>query len=307
MRTLVLGAGVSGLSTALRLREAGHAVEIWDRDLPSETVSAVAAAIWYPYRADPPDRVLGWAAASLQAFARLADDPTTGVGMRDGLEVFRSPAPDPWWAAAVPGFRRAEAAELPPGYVDGFALRVPVVDMSVYLGWLRRRVEAEGVRLVRRTVGRLEEARGAADVVANCTGLGAREIAHDPSVYGVRGQVEVVRAPGVARFVIDDAGPTYVIPRGSDVVLGGTAEEGVEDTTVDPETAAAIRRRCEALVPALAEASPQARRAGIRPCRPTVRLEAETVGGTRVVHNYGHGGAGVTLSWGCADDVVRLV
>ncbi len=42
---------------------------------------------------------------------------------------------------------------------------------------------------------------------------------------------------------------------------------------------------------------------GLRPVRSSVRLEAEG----RVVHCYGQGGAGVTLSWGCADEVVRLV
>jgi D-amino-acid oxidase len=93
----------------------------------------------------------------------------------------------------------------------------------------------------------------------------------------------------------------------SDVVLGGTADERVDDATLDPTTAAALRRRCEALVPELEGAEVVADRVGIRPCRSAVRLEAESVDGVRVVHNYGHGGSGVTLSWGCAEEVVALV
>jgi glycine/D-amino acid oxidase-like deaminating enzyme len=38
-----------------------------------------------------------------------------------------------------------------------------------------------------------------------------------------------------------------------------------------------------------------------------VRLERFVHGGREVIACYGHGGAGVTLSWGCAEDVVRLV
>ena len=45
---------------------------------------------------------------------------------------------------------------------------------------------------------------------------------------------------------------------------------------------------------------------GLRPSRTEVRLEEEIIGSTRVIHNYGHGGAGVTLSWGCADEVVSI-
>lgn len=98
-----------------------------------------------------------------------------------------------------------------------------------------------------------------------------------------------------------------IIPRLSSVVLGGTADENVEDMNVDVEAAASIRDRCIQLVPELAGAKPLADRVGIRPCRSTVRLELEWVQGCRVVHNYGHGGSGVTLSWGCAADVVALL
>lgn len=48
--------------------------------------------------------------------------------------------------------------------------------------------------------------------------------------------------------------------------------------------------------------------AGVRPYRNgSYRLEAETASGKFIVHNYGHGGAGITLSWGCAVKVRDLV
>ena len=53
---------------------------------------------------------------------------------------------------------------------------------------------------------------------------------------------------------------------------------------------------------------------GLRPGRTSLRLEREDMqlgeaGGheTVVVHNYGHGGSGLTLAWGCAGDVVRII
>src|SRR5262245_10481326 len=122
MHILVIGAGVSGLSSAMRLLGAGHDVRIYPRDLPPQTTSAVAAAIWYPYRAEPADRVLAWGAVTFREFSELAGRPETGVVMRDGLEVFRERVADPWWASAVPGFRRAQSSELPDGYIDGYAM-----------------------------------------------------------------------------------------------------------------------------------------------------------------------------------------
>ena len=90
-------------------------------------------------------------------------------------------------------------------------------------------------------------------------------------------------------------------------MLGGTAEVGRDDLAVDPATADAIVARCTALVPALAGAAVLSHAVGLRPGRDAVRLDAADVGAGRLVQCYGHGGAGVTLSWGCAADVVALV
>ena len=126
----------------------------------------------------------------------------------------------------------------------------------------------------------------------------------------VRGQILHVEQTGVDEWLLDQADPErllYVVPRERDVVLGGTAQEGDEDLTADPATAAAIRARCEAAVPALRGARVLREAVGLRPARPAVRLETEARADGTIVHCYGHGGAGVTLAWGCAEEVTALV
>jgi D-amino-acid oxidase len=54
--------------------------------------------------------------------------------------------------------------------------------------------------------------------------------------------------------------------------------------------------------------APGARIAGVRPFRNgSYRLDSESASGRFIVHNYGHGGAGITLSWGCAARVRDIV
>ena len=307
---LVIGAGVIGLSAAIRLQEAGMRVRVWTTHPPAATTSAVAAALWYPYKAYPAERVAEWGRTTFTEFLRLADDPATSVRLVPGAEVWRHPVEDPPWADAVPGLRRIPAAELPAGFVDGHTITVPVARMESYLGYLADRLAAGGGRLELREVRVLARAAQAAPLVVNCSGLGARTLASDPTVVPIRGQIVRVENPGVERFWLDEDHPegvTYIVPRGEDCILGGTAEEGEWDTTPDPEVARAIVRRCAELEPRLAEARILEHRVGLRPGRPSVRLEAEPLpGGARVIHCYGHGGAGVTLSWGCADEVAEL-
>lgn len=68
-----------------------------------------------------------------------------------------------------------------------------------------------------------------------------------------------------------------------------------------------ILQRCRRIQPRLAEAAVIETITGLRPDRPSVRVEAEPIGRALCIHNYGHGGDGVTLSWGCAREVVNLV
>jgi D-amino-acid oxidase len=296
-RVVVVGAGVTGLTCAVRLAEAGHRVDVLARDLPLETTSVVAAALWYPYRAHPQDRVTAWSATSYAEFAKLATEDGTGVRMLPGTELLAAPAPDPWWAAAVPDLQRVAPAV---GYRDAWSFTAPVVEMPVYLRWLLARLAALRVTVTRMSLGGLPAPEGG--LVVDCAGLGARRLAGDATVLPVRGQVVVVDGVDVDRWWLDGAGPTYVVPRSRDVVVGGTDQEGDWSRSVDPDTAADILRRATALVPALAGARVLRHKVGLRPARPTVRLER--VGD--VVHCYGHGGAGVTLSWGCAAEVAAL-
>jgi D-amino-acid oxidase len=272
------------------------------------TTSAVAAALWFPYRAAPVDAVLRWGAASLKAFTTLAEDAATGVLMRPGVIVHRTPSPDLWWAPAVSGHRPASADELPPGVPAGTHCTVPVVDMRRYLRWLRDACAAAGVAIRGQRIADLGEVPG--DVVVLAAGLASGPLVGDDSSVAVQGQVVRLADPGLGTWLLDEdnpAGLTYVVPRGSDVVCGGTAVDGATDLEPDPAVERAVLDRVCALVPALTDAPVLSRAVGLRPGRPTVRLDRTTVGGRPVICCYGHGGAGVTLSWGCAADVVALV
>ena len=308
-RAIVVGAGVIGLTTAVGLLDAGWHVRIVTSQRPEQTTSAVSAAVWYPYGVAW-TRVSAWAARSYAAYLSQVDS-APGVRLRQGWELFRARQPIPPWAPVVGGITHASPEELPAGYVDAHEFTTVVVEMPVYLRWLVARVARAGGTFEQRTVGSLTQLREHAALVVNCSGLGARQLAGDRTVVPVRGQIVRVTNPGLRRFIRDNAHPegrTYVYPRTRDCVLGGTAERDSWDIQPDAATTDRILRVCRTLEPALADAEVIEPLVGLRPWRPDVRLAVESGerGVAGLIHNYGHGGAGVTLAWGCAGAVVEL-
>lgn len=343
MDVLVIGAGVSGLTSALRLLRSGRRVTIWAKALPPNTTSNVAAAVWMPYavQGQHEDDVRRWGKISLDEFTTLAQTPDTGIVWRDVLDIYPKPnGATPTWAESLATFRSARPDELAPGYTQGYAFSAPVIDMSIYLDYLRRTFEAEGGRIHTTEVRNWHDVFPANwRVVVNCAGLGARALATDDTattadsrgVHAGRGQVVRVRVPGgFSKVLTDDTDPerpTYIVPRLHDIVLGGFNQPN-EQLEPDQRQTLDILRRCAQLAsyydptfaaslralasPSASGTAPRAEivsiGVGLRPVRHTVRLEARQVlPGRYVIHNYGHGGAGVTLSWGCAADVAQLV
>ncbi len=308
-RAVVVGAGVIGLTTAVRLLERGAAVEVVARELTPHTTSDAAAAIWYPYLAEPRDRVLEWCAATLRALNALRG-PEAGVSQVRLLELFDRPAAPPWWREVLPVFAWGDPARLPAGYVAAYDIRVPLVDTPVHMRWLLGRVRALGGTIRRGRVSSLDDLLAENPLVLNCAGLDAGTLAGDPTVVPVRGQVaRLERVEGVDTALVDEAGPlglTYVIPRPSDIVVGGTADRGRRDLAPDPAVAAAMLERARVLEPRLEGARVLSHAVGLRPVRPTVRVELEARPLGAIVHNYGHGGAGFTLAWGCAEEAATL-
>ena len=312
----VVGAGVVGLTTAISLAEAGLSTRVIAAEPPARVTSAAAGAIWGPVRCGPADRCYAWARTGLEVLDALAGEPSAGVHRLHGREVARDLKSPPRWTDLVADLRVLGPAELPilaggGRAAAGWSYTAPAVDMPVYLDYLVGRYARAGGAISYQAVASLTAVD--APIVANCTGIGARSLVPDPSLVPVRGQVVVAENPGLTEFYIDhgvDGAPDYVyaFPHGEVVILGGTAEAGAADWAPRPEVSARILRDAAAAFPVLRDVRVLTERVGLRPVRPEVRLAAEPLPDGRVLwHNYGHGGAGVTLAWGCARELTAAV
>jgi len=301
---IVVGAGVIGLTLGVCLAEQGLRVQLRTRSAPSATTSAVASAMIGPSFAPADDPVGVRERVSIEEFTALADVPGAGVNLRRGRLASRQDVP------ALPGMQPCSPAELPAGFAAGVWTTLPLVDMPVYLDYLAQRLAGVGGQVEQTEVGSLTELARQAPLIANCAGLGARDLVPDPSVRPVRGQQVIVDNPGLEEFFISapfEPAWTAYWPYPNHVVLGGTQDADDESLEPTPALAEEILRRCIEVEPRLRHAKVRRHQVGLRPVRPTVRLDVERIGGARCVHNYGHGGSGVTLSWGCAREAAALL
>ena len=307
----VLGCGVSGLSVAVTLLEAGYSVEIITEKLPQNTTSAKAAAIWFPYEVSPVEKANLWSKESYAKYLELQKIPDSGVS-DVSITVLANASAAPWWFDSVPSgkVRKAEPAELIAGVSEGYVVNVPLAETQLYLEYLLDRFRSLDGRLTIKKVSSLTELQSPDSLIVNCAGLGSRDLTGDKELYPIHGQIVKVDPTIEARCIAadflygnSDGDVAYIVPRKDCIVLGGTAIKGIEDTTPNPEFTEGIIERCKVLEPRLKDVKIQSVSVGLRPGRSEIRLER--VGD--VIHNYGHGGGGFTVSWGCAYEVKRLI
>jgi D-amino-acid oxidase len=309
---IVLGAGVSGLTCGIRLLEKGFGVQIIAYSLPPDTTSDIAPAYWSPFRVYPEGRVLKWGKYSYKEFINLSTKTGTGVSLIQLMELYDHEVANPWWERAVAECVRASQSEIPSGFKDAYLVEVPLIETPVYMKYLVKRFSEMGGKIIKldARVSSLGELYGEKRIIVNCSGLGAYDVRGDKDAYPIRGQIIRATNPGIRRcyhYESEGNGITYIVPRTGDCILGGTAEENDWNTEIDMATANDIFERCRALEPSLGDAEILEHRVGLRPGRKEVCLELEMVSERcAVIHNYGHGGAGFTLSWGCAEEVVEL-
>jgi D-amino-acid oxidase len=307
-RVAIVGAGVSGLTCAVLFAEAGFETWVFAAEIGDHTNSAAAAAIWYPYDVGPGAKVVSWALIGYGRFLELSRDPHSGVSLIE-LRVFsrNGPIAPPEWAQPF-ATRALIAPEIPGAFASGFSIHVPLIETGKYLAYLASRLREAG-SVITSTIPLqvLEEIDRDCDLVVNCAGIGARDLVPDSEMEPHRGQVAIVDKFDLPYAVVCDDPPLmYAIPRSGDCVFGGTNDVS-DNRQPDPAATARIIQECERVLGS-SNTTLLRERVGLRPGRRSgVRVEADKLpDGRNVIHNYGHGGAGFTLSWGCAQTVLEL-
>ncbi|KFY03332.1 hypothetical protein O988_01563 [Pseudogymnoascus sp. VKM F-3808] len=358
---IVIGAGVLGLSCAFQLSKSGYAVTIIARDLPADLSVAYASpwagAHFRPIPITTPAESIehGFVTQTSSRFAALAaNNPSAGIAFVRGVEYFDAPSAkytdlDPAMGFCTSSqFRVLRPDELPGGGSGnikwGCEYEAWVLNSPVYLAWLERHLQLEGVVILRRTLSAIEEAVSVARAelgkpdleplaVVNASGMGFA----DPECFPSRGQFLLVSNP--CKETIShhwaDGTSTVIIPRplSGGTLIGGSKEEGNWSQEPCAKTTAAILKRVSELCPEMLTPpvnNPEGPRAlhllktnvGRRPMRRGgLRVEKEVL--TRVetgddglstyrapmtvIHCYGAGGSGYKVSWGVASKVQDLI
>jgi D-amino-acid oxidase len=315
----IIGAGVSGLTCGVVFAERGYRTAIFAEETGQQTTSGAAAALWFPYDAEPAEKVIPWALQTFDVLVDLTRVPASGVSIIELRQFSRSSEIQiPDWAIPLgaqpvipnsPSVIPNEVEGSLESFQCGFSLRAPLADTTIYLDYLANRFLKTGGEIFANVhLESLEDVDQKFDLIINCAGIGARELVHDVDLEPHRGQVAIV--PRIERLscaiVCDDAPLMYAIPRGNDCVFGGTNDLS-SDLAVDTATTDRIIAECSRVLN-IDKPNVLAERVGLRPFRKSgVRLERGRLRDARtVIHNYGHGGSGFTLSWGCAREVIDL-
>src|SRR6266404_448160 len=143
----IVGAGVSGLTCGVVFAERGYRTTIFAEQIGTQTTSGAAGALWFPYDAEPVDKVIPWALATYKVLVDLTKDPRSGVSMIELRQYCRAgkiKIPD-WASSPVMSSNVETSLDISDSiFKSGFSLNVPLTDTTIYLDYLADRFQKAG-------------------------------------------------------------------------------------------------------------------------------------------------------------------
>ncbi len=303
----IIGAGISGLSCAYLLSEKDYNITVFAKAFSPNITSNRAAAFWFPYHIRNDKRGIEWCKKSYAFYEKLSADSSTGISMKTLIKVLRENVIEekPVWMDFIPGgaCNIIPKDQLQPGIAKAYNILVPLIETQIFLPYLQNLLEEKSVLFIEKTINHFNELP-LFDIIINCTGLGSRNLCNDETVVPVRGQVGLIETKTEMPIYLDNEMPLYIVPRKDAMIVGGTYEDNIFEEATEPTTIERLLNNAYNVFPELKQQKIIGSWAGLRPYRATVRVEREA--GTNIIHNYGHGGSGFTLAFGCAEEVVYL-
>ncbi|XP_015515244.1 D-amino-acid oxidase [Neodiprion lecontei] len=322
MKIAVIGGGIVGLTTSLELKQS----EFRNADITifassfNDTTSHVAAGLFRvgnAFSGPTEDVTRKWVKDAYEYYDNIRKSPEAAIAGITEVSGYIFAKSNPnlvenrWLPGLVPVYRKAkiDEFELVGGEWNyGTFFTTLLTECTLHLPWTTLKLQETGVKLIEKKINSINELSPSFDLVINCTGMGARYLCNDRRLVPIRGQVAKVKAPWIKTCFYGEL-DTYIIPGFNGIcTLGGVRSFESESNVICPHEYAAIRERCNKLVPSLAKGETIKHLTGIRPHRETVRVEPEqspSYGKMKVVHNYGHGGYGVCTAPGTAKYAVH--
>lgn len=358
-KIVVIGGGVSGVTTALTLQLLGYETEIYttkiadqitDKTEHPEFASLFPSASVIPHSVYS-NQLQNLFELSQALFYELRKQAFPGLTIRKHFEVFESDPGQPGYCSWMPDFQPIETInpnEVPHRFESqdlyGWSFNCIFADWPLYFPALTNLYRQSGGNIIRRTLTSGDVASLPAQTVINCSGIGSPDLFNDPVDEQLVLRGHLLHKPGAP--LITDSGDeiisynytpkasvyagasgaacdVYCYPRKDGWVLGGSRQAGCLTDTGEWDgdlmegpsyeidgirfpaqiidlNSKILERTYGYSLSHSEELSASVGYRYIRSRGSDLRLDRETIADKTVYHNYGHGGAGVTLSWGCA-------
>jgi D-amino-acid oxidase len=311
-RISVIGAGINGLCTTLKLVQSGYRVDLFAETLSPETWSNAASAVWMQFKANPMDKVIHWLYQTYDWCQELEKHPASGVKLLDYREYHQQKTRKPYFLDDIHHDYQSIPNNELLQFASGFKSVVYRMDSSLLLPYLLEQINRYDCNIIQKHIQSFyDELLSDYNIIINCTGADNYLLTKDEDAFPISGQyllIEKIEGLDTIHLcIVDDENYIAVVPRTNDIWLGGSSVSKSWDNEIKSNLTEKILKHCIKLIPEIEYAKVLKQDVGFRSGRTHIRVEHEQLNNRHIIHNYGQGGSGFSLCWGCAEEVVSII